>query len=136
MASSKCIVQFLKTIFITPQCLLNFLITSWEAQPTSLFEASCWEIECFNFQLALLSFRYYLWVRREMSWRYKGGVVLIISVVLLWVTSAEVTQVSSLSLSLSLSKLDFIALFLFLFLFFFFFGIRFQVLVYINVLSW
>ncbi|XP_023912750.2 uncharacterized transporter C405.03c [Quercus suber] len=27
-----------------------------------------------------------------MSWRYKGGVVLIISVVLLWVTSAEVTQ--------------------------------------------
>ena len=35
-----------------------------------------------------------------MSWKYKGGLLLIVSVVIMWVTSAEVTQVSSLSLSL------------------------------------
>jgi len=38
-----------------------------------------------------------------MSWKYKGGLLLIVSVVIMWVTSAEVTQVSSLLLSLSLS---------------------------------
>lgn len=35
-----------------------------------------------------------------MSWKYKGGLLLIVSVVIMWVTSAEVTQVSSLSFSL------------------------------------
>lgn len=32
-----------------------------------------------------------------MGWRYKTGLLLIAAVVIIWVTSAEVTQVSSLS---------------------------------------
>ena len=44
-----------------------------------------------------------------MGWRYKGGLLMLITVVIVWVTSAEVTQVIS-SLSPSHFKLDFMAI--------------------------
>lgn len=33
--------------------------------------------------------------KRKMGWKYRGGLLLIIGVVIMWVTSAEVNQVSS-----------------------------------------
>lgn len=53
---------------------------------------------CFFFFL-LLKLSVGIWVLFgfRMGWRYKTGLLLIAAVVIIWVTSAEVTQVSSLS---------------------------------------